>query len=95
MPCSSIDIRQQIVPVAEYVTADLAATNKIPESLSFFPTRHPSLALGHAVRRKSSSFPQTPDQRVCLLRTAGEKRIQKFRQILATTDEVLNLEQAA
>jgi LysR family transcriptional regulator (chromosome initiation inhibitor) len=29
------------------------------------------------------------------LTKAGEKRIQKFRQILATTDEVLNLEQAA
>ncbi|MFE6511721.1 LysR family transcriptional regulator [Nocardioides sp. NPDC057767] len=29
------------------------------------------------------------------LTRAGEKRIQKFRQILATTDEVLNLEQAA
>lgn len=29
------------------------------------------------------------------LTKAGEKRIQKFRQILDTTDEVLNLEQAA
>lgn len=29
------------------------------------------------------------------LTKAGEKRIQKFRQILATTDEVLNLERAA
>lgn len=29
------------------------------------------------------------------LTKAGEKRIQMFRQILDTTDEVLNLEQAA